>query len=695
MDMWSYMKKTFRQCYLQCLLTALTFGLIGPVTLYISNQSEFAFHLSDILPLMILATVAGFAVLTGICILMKNKVVRGVVSAVILGIGVAFYIQANFMSGGYGQLNGQDIDWSSMVGKGILNTLVWLACIIIPVVVVLRKKRNRFGFQKVAAGLALAIQILGLVLVLVSSGGLDTTVDDDFTVYTSDAFTLSEEKNVVVFLLDNFSSVLFEEIITEDTSYSAKFDGFTYFPDTVGVGCNTKGSLPFILTGLWNENSYKYKDYLNKGFDNNNLYEKLDDLEYDSRLFVDKKYLGNTAVQYFENMSGGKTKVAAGKIAPLMYKFTAFTYMPHFLKPAFWFYSGEFSGASQSVANQLNLSNDPEFYKSLVKHGVTVNKDYEGAYRFYYLSGAHSPFNMNENAEAVDSGSVTMKQRAKGALKIVADYLQKLRELDLYDNTMVVVMADHGNWEEDVVFNPMFFVKPFDSDVKGLQTSNAPITYEDLMPTLIEAVTGKDAGTTVFEVEENAQRERRFLFYNWDGVWEADFLPDLHEYVVNGNIRDITSRAPTGRVYTSTGLVTNTVAYKLGQSVSYKASASGEQTYVYYGMQYAEEGHTWTKGNYTNWFFPLESYEGGDLRFSMELIAAKNGSQRVFLTVNDQFVEEVTVTSGGQLNFTIPANLIIDKNLSIRLDYPDAASSESDERVLALAIRSVVLDYAQ
>ena len=27
-----------------------------------------------------------------------------------------------------------------------------------------------------------------------------------------------------------------------------------------------------------------------------------------------------------------------------------------------------------------------------------------------------------------------------------------------------------------------------------------------------------------------------------------------------------------------------------------------------YGMQYAEEGHTWTKGNYTNWFFPLESY---------------------------------------------------------------------------------------
>lgn len=686
------LKKAFSDCFLTCLFTSVSFFLIGPVNLYISNASEFAFYLTDILAVLLLCTVLCFAVLFGVCCLIKKRKPRSVFSAVVLGVGLGFFIQSTFMSGGYGQLNGQAIDWSSMVGRGLLNTTIWILCISIPVSIAKNAgKGKRFQFQKLLSGGVLGIQVLSLLVTVLVSGSIKPS-QGDFVISTSDAFTLSEKKNVVVFLLDNFSSELYEEIINEDASYQEKFDGFTYFPDTSGAGCTTKGSLPFILTGMWNENSMKYNDYLNKGYDNE-LYKSLNELDYDTRLFVEKKYVGSESIDYFDNMYRAKASVSVGKTTGLMYKFTAFTHMPHFLKPLFWFYTGEFTETVQAPDSDLKLTPDPTFYKSLVNNGITVNADYAGAYRFYYLSGAHSPFNMNEEAEAVPSGSVDMKQRAKGALKIVSTYLEQLRQNDLYDNTMVIVLADHGNWEADVVFNPMLFVKPFASETKGITVSNAPISYVDLMPTQLEAITGKDAGTTVFEVEEDQERERRFLFYAWDGSWDSDYLPDLHEYMIYGNIRNIASRIPTGNVFTPNGLVVNSVGYELGTKLIYNEQHSDSPTYVLYGLFYPESGHTWTKGNYTTWAFPLKDYQGGDLRFTLNLASVKNGSQRVQCSVNDQFVEEVTVTEGGELSFTIPAQLVGEGRLMIRLDLPDAAGGEVDTRVLALAIQSAMLDY--
>lgn len=686
------LKKAFSDCFLTCLFTSVSFFLIGPVNLYISNASEFAFYLTDILAVLLLCTVLCFAVLFGVCCLIKKRKPRSVFSAVVLGVGLGFFIQSTFMSGGYGQLNGQAIDWSSMVGRGLLNTTIWILCISIPVSIAKNAgKGKRFQFQKLLSGGVLGIQVLSLLVTVLVSGSIKPS-QGDFVISTSDAFTLSEKKNVVVFLLDNFSSELYEEIINEDASYQEKFDGFTYFPDTSGAGCTTKGSLPFILTGMWNENSMKYNDYLNKGYDNE-LYKSLNELDYDTRLFVEKKYVGSESIDYFDNMYRAKASVSVGKTTGLMYKFTAFTHMPHFLKPLFWFYTGEFTETVQAPDSDLKLTPDPTFYKSLVNNGITVNADYAGAYRFYYLSGAHSPFNMNEEAEAVPSGSVDMKQRAKGALKIVSTYLEQLRQNDLYDNTMVIVLADHGNWEADVVFNPMLFVKPFASETKGITVSNAPISYVDLMPTQLEAITGKDAGTTVFEVEEDQERERRFLFYAWDGSWDSDYLPDLHEYMIYGNIRNIASRIPTGNVFTPNGVVVNSVGYELGTKLIYNEQHSDSPTYVLYGLFYPESGHTWTKGNYTTWAFPLKDYQGGDLRFTLNLASVKNGSQRVQCSVNDQFVEEVTVTEGGELTFTIPAQLVGEGRLMIRLDLPDAAGGEVDTRVLALAIQSAMLDY--
>ena len=136
---------------------------------------------------------------------------------------------------------------------------------------------------------------------------------------------------------------MFEDIITEEPEYLEKFSGFTYFPDNSGVGNNTKGSLPFLLTGVWNENRLEYNGYLDEAFADNPLYELLREKNFDCRVFTSDRYISDEHIDYFSNISYAKSSLPVSEVTKLMYKFTAFTYMPHFLKSFFWFYSGEFS----------------------------------------------------------------------------------------------------------------------------------------------------------------------------------------------------------------------------------------------------------------------------------------------------------------------------------------------------------------
>lgn len=684
------MKQRIKDSWLVCCLTAATFFLVGPVALYLSNREEFSFYLVDILPLLILCFLGCFALLLLVCVLIKNEKIRLIVTACILGIGIGFFVQSNFLSDGYSQLNGVEMDWASMRGRGILNTVIWIACLAAPIFAGMKLKKNRFLFLKAVAVVLLLIQLISASLLAISAAKEDN--EKDFVVSSEQAFTLSEEQNVVVFVLDNFSSTLFEDIITEEPEYLEKFSGFTYFPDNSGVGNNTKGSLPFLLTGVWNENRLEYNGYLDEAFADNPLYELLREKNFDCRVFTSDRYISDEHIDYFSNISYAKSSLPVSEVTKLMYKFTAFTYMPHFLKSFFWFYSGEFSTLTADQSQGILLSPDSSFYKSLCESGMTYSGDYDGAFRFYHLNGAHAPYTMNEDAEKADSGTVTAKQQAKGALKIVLDYLQDIKTSGHFDNTMVVVLADHGDWEDaEEVYNPLLLVKPMSALDEDLIISQAQVSTADVIPTIMEQVGGEEYGTSVFDVAEDEVRERRFMGFNWDGNWEANYLPDIYEHSIVGNVRDPESRTLTGNVYTGNGVVVTDEQYTLGQILEYNSLKRNVLDRVSYGLYYPEETHTWTRGNYTEWVFPMANYEGGNLVFSLDLVAVKNESQRVRFIVNGEFLEEKT-TTGGKLEFTIPEDMITSNTVEIRLEYPDASSGDPDSRIIALAIRSAVLN---
>ena len=133
------------------------------------NKNEFSFYLRDILPWILGCFLLAALVLTVIPAAIRNKRARDIVLAVILGLGIGFYVQGNFMSGGYGQLNGKSIDWDAMTGRGIVNTVVWALCILLPVAAVLFVKGWKTAFLRHSPLALTAEQLLATVIACVAA----------------------------------------------------------------------------------------------------------------------------------------------------------------------------------------------------------------------------------------------------------------------------------------------------------------------------------------------------------------------------------------------------------------------------------------------------------------------------------------------------------------------------------------------
>ena len=110
-------------------------------------------------------------------------------------------------------------------------------------------------------------------------------------------------------------------------------------------------------------------------------------------------------------------------------------------------------------------------------------------------------------------------------------------------------MADHGyngigETEEDFLRQAaLLLVKGRAEHHDTMQTSEAPVSYEDLQSAYVRLLDGAQSDA-VFDWKEGDVRERRFLEYA-PGSEKC-----MTEYIQTGHAQDMTTMVPTGRVFT-------------------------------------------------------------------------------------------------------------------------------------------------
>lgn len=537
------------------LFLVITFFVYAPFELYLTNQTEFWFKLSmfAFVPIIISVVVGAFLILVGHVIREKY---RQYFSAFIFGLALAIYLQSNFLNLQVGVLNGADINWKDYKVSFVVNLLVWMVCIITPCLLVkIKPQLMKKGMSYVSALISI-MQIVTLIVLMITSY---KPTEDLYKMYISDKnlFEVSKDDNVVIFLLDMYDDRDFKNIIEAEPELANELDGFTQFANSTGNYSTTSYSLATLFTGQYLYNDRPFSEQMTVAAEKSQMLNTLSENGFRLDVYTYSwGVLPTNILSKTSNYVEGKVKIGDYyQFTKKLYQLVACKYLPNIIKPYIWMNGTEFDQYKE-LSNNLQMEFDPNnvnFYKKLQKEGISTDSD-QKCFKFIHLEGVHYPYYINEKVEMVDEGETSELKCARGALQIVQTYMDEMKKQGVYDNSSIIIMADHGYYWDGVLTNPVLLVKP--RDAKGtLKVSNSPVSHHDFQPSVLSlAGLNKNMqwGESFFDIQEGVERERLFYqYYLSEGAIDGNYR--LIEYSIGSGSNKRESFQLTDVEYGATG----------------------------------------------------------------------------------------------------------------------------------------------
>lgn len=478
-----------------------TFAIYMPSSLFISNIDDFALDYIKIVPLIALVSVAVLVIVYIIGLIIPLKRLFYSYVLLVFSLALGFYIQGNFLNPAFNSLNGKEIAWSEYKINGIISIIAWILVFVVPQVVYAIKETIMSLIVKWGSLFVTAMQLVSLVVLLLTT---HKVVSNDFAVTKNGEFELSSKNNTIMFVVDTLDASWFEDMLLPNEEYKKSLKDFTYFDDAVAGGAPTVLGIPTLLTGKIDmDASRDTSEYYKDAYESSSLFADMQKSNCNVKLFTEFYYLDYCDKNSVDNLKMEQKYVISSRrgFMECLYKFVSFYAMPQFLKQNFWLYSGEFN---QYITLEDNTSNlykldDAQFYQDFKEKGITTQND-KDTFVMYHLNGAHSPYVMDENAQAVPSDSIGVDSQIRGIFKIIKEYMDELKAKGIYDSSTIIITADHGGI--DLYSNPAILVKERNANHDEMVVSDSKITFTNVNNTIASS-TLKDSsayGENVFEV---------------------------------------------------------------------------------------------------------------------------------------------------------------------------------------------------
>jgi hypothetical protein len=549
----------------------ITYFVVAPFELLAANTADLTYGLNSVWPAIVRA-----GLLVAVVLALIVSVFRGRAFDVVLSLAAAVtlcgYLQAMFLNGSLPITNGDLVDWSLYKQPMVVSAAIWAALIAVAIVAAVRKPSVSRLANASLAGVLIIIQAVAIASIWLNPATAPVPNDQD-NVYTEQGmFDVSDKKNVVVIVLDMTDTQYLEEVYSDNPSMFDALDGFTWYQNSVGSLAPTRYGCSYLLTGQLPQEGEDFQEYVKSSVGKSTYLKDLSDLGYDIGVYSDSGSTTHGDPNAFAGLAknvhplddGGESGLDEKGTVRIMYKAALYRDLPWMIKPFLWYYTDELNQRmSTPKEQQEDLGDipynfdDPSFYSQLKARGLSVNDDGEtGSFRFIHLLGAHFPYTMDAEGERVD-GETTYDQQLLGAFKIVSTYLDDLKELGVYDNTTVIITADHGriDFMSDTPIerpaSPILFVKPAGAAHTGLSIDETtPVWAPDVLATVIDQASNGNQtlvakyGTPAYNVAAtfDDKRERAFDAPTWDG----NYTPHMYQFSVIGPVEDWSSWQLTG-----------------------------------------------------------------------------------------------------------------------------------------------------
>lgn len=528
------------------LAAALLFLLViyGPCEQYFTNVYDFSFDIYDLLvmfiPLFLALLSLSFAVLA-----LADKIGRRLTvaaSACLMTAFAAFYVQGTFFSSNLPILDGHVIDWSEYSYMRRESAAIWLISAAVCGALVFVLKNERFlKLGSYIGGFGLSFLLLSSVLSGISGDGF--IKKDDVLVTAKHIGELSDEQNFVIILLDAVDADAFNAVMNDSPQYESVFSGFTFFKNTVGSYQYTAYAVPMILSGEKYLCDGNYYQYLKHVYSSSELFGLLKEKGFSLNLYNEDVPSVYDWISSFNNIESNNQ--LANFVYPVnyiktMFKLSGLKYFPYDLKKKCNVSPTSIMGDSAKKASGDVWNSQLKPFYDLVNDSVFTTGNNKN-FSFIYLDGAHVPFETTSDLDF--SPSATYQDEVKASVLVAGHYVEKLKSCGAYDNTVIVVLADHGfAWREGAGRqNPLLMVKGI-NEQDAFTVSDVPVSHEDLQQGFENLINGSTAQNAF---ASSANKDER-LYYESDG---AIGVHSFTEYIQYGYANDLTTLRPSGKVY--------------------------------------------------------------------------------------------------------------------------------------------------
>lgn len=478
----------------------------APLEIYLGNMNDISVPLKYVLWGIAPLTVAVTAILFFLLYKTKEKYFYTAVS-VVWGLGLAFYIQGNFLQINSAQLDGTEQRAGAV--SCIINLLIWLVILAVPHLIQ-KFKRDIFPNAVNISSLAIvAIEVLVLILGCwqaaendVDGRVIEMLSGDNYDYYLSqdDQYEFSTDHNIILILTDEYDSFCFEEAVKNDPQAAEGFKDFTFYRNTLGVFGESSPSITNIFTG----------SHTDMDFSNETLFETLETNGYSVQMFASKEIFSRYIFQKYADNYAEYSLEATDliNINKCIYSLAFYKYMPVVFKEPFHLDSRDISKMTSSSSAYYHIYdfNNLAFYNTI---GTDVTYTDTKCFKYIYLFGLHPV--RTTSKDLIDHGNtqVSKEECAEAVNKILCAYLEKLRENGVYDNSDIIIMADHGCKDNDWGKYPTLLIKRSGESFDKMNVSDVPVSYDDMYPTLLYLAGDESSEGTVFDLKEG-ERTRYF-----------------------------------------------------------------------------------------------------------------------------------------------------------------------------------------
>jgi YidC/Oxa1 family membrane protein insertase len=539
-----------------CLLT----GLIIPSYVISSSAQEFSFIESVVSPFSFLSNsffqALGLSVFWPVCVyFLFGRKVKTFLAAIAVFIGWYALINAFCFSGEYGELSSMLTFTNAGVMKPVpiiamMNIAVLLAVTAL-IIFFIRIDKLKIIF---AASCIMALAFLGIFIahsITITSefnrlAAIRNSTGESESASLSPVFHLSQGgENVVVIMLDRAANSFVLEIFSESPELYEQFSGFTWYPNTLSFNGNTLIGAPPFFGG------YEYTpEEINKRsdealvkkhneslllmpivFSENNFTVTVTDPSWanyswvpDTRIYsaYPKIDVRNTIRAYTDiwlaqnNFSGMDLKSKTLKRNFIWFSF--FKSAPLVLREAIYNNGDWWSTDAAAIDFRLILNNYAVL--DLLPSLTNVRTDEQNTFTIMVNELTHEPAFL-QAPDYIPLPQVTNRGTSKyadiinypsnaAALKRLGSWFKYLKQNGVYDNTRIIITADHGaNIDSGLfphsdnipfrreMYNPLMLIKDFNADFRlktdmnFMTNADAPtLAFKDLIPDPVNPFTG-------------------------------------------------------------------------------------------------------------------------------------------------------------------------------------------------------------